>query len=211
MIAPGPGPRLAEVSGRPVSRGTVVMIERFVELLRAESKRQNLVSETTLDSLWDRHILDSAQLVRFEPSEGASWLDIGSGAGLPGMVIAMLVSGPVLLAEPRRLRAEFLQRTIAELGLGPRVSVAAARAEAISGKFDVITARAVAPLGRLLKISTHLSTGNSLWVLPKGRSAQSELAEARRNWHCDSKIVPSITDPASGILVLRNVRAKGGR
>jgi 16S rRNA (guanine527-N7)-methyltransferase len=202
---------LAEVVGRDVSRETWAQLERFSDLLRVEAVRQNLVSTTTLDSLWKRHILDSAQLVKFEPFAGASWVDIGSGAGLPGIVIASLVDGPVLLVEPRRLRAEFLARCVTELGLGKRVSVAAKRAEKVRGGFDVITARAVANLDRLLGISTHLSTRKSLWVLPKGRSAQSELADARRNWHCDATSVPSCTDPDSEILVLRNVKARGGR
>jgi 16S rRNA (guanine527-N7)-methyltransferase len=203
--------RLAEVSGRPVSRETYALLLRYAELLREESAKQNLVSSSTLDSLWDRHVLDSAQLVRFEPAAGAAWADIGSGAGLPGIIIAALVEGPVLLIEPRRLRAEFLSRTIVELGLGGRVSVAQANVEKVTGRFGVITARAVAPLDRLLRISTHLSTRNSLWVLPKGRSAQSELAEARRNWHCDAVSVPSCTDPEAEILLLRNVKARGGK
>lgn len=203
--------RLAEAAGRDVSRETFDRLARFAELLRTETSRQNLVSASTLDSLWDRHIIDGAQLVRFEPNRGASWIDIGSGAGLPGIVIATLVSGPVLLVEPRRLRAKFLRRAVEELGLGRRVSVAACKAESARGRFDAITARAVAAVDRLLGISTHLSTRNSVWVLPKGRSAQSELAEARRHWHCDVEIVPSCTDPQSEILLLRNVRAKGGR
>jgi 16S rRNA (guanine527-N7)-methyltransferase len=202
---------LAEVVGRDVSRETCAQLERFSGLLRAEAAGQNLVSATTLGSLWERHILDSAQLVKFEPFAGASWVDVGSGAGLPGIVIAALVEGPVLLVEPRRLRAEFLVRCVAELGLGERVSVAPAKVEKVAGSFDVITARAVANLDRLLGISTHLSTRKSLWVLPKGRSAQSELADARRNWHCDATSVPSCTDPDSEILVLRNVKARGGR
>jgi 16S rRNA (guanine527-N7)-methyltransferase len=100
---------------------------------------------------------------------------------------------------------------IHELQLSQRVSVAATKAEKVDGRFDVITARAVASVDRLLKISTHLSTRNTVWALPKGRSAQSELAEARRNWHCNAESVPSCTDPGSEILVLRNVKARGGR
>jgi 16S rRNA (guanine527-N7)-methyltransferase len=202
---------LADLLGRDVSRETLDLLERYAALLRSESAKQNLVSASTLDRLWDRHILDSAQLVKFAPAPEASWVDIGSGAGLPGIVIAILVSGPVLLVEPRRLRADFLARTVAALGLDPRVRVAATKAEAVAGAFDVITARAVAELDKLLRISTHLSTRKSLWVLPKGRSAESELADARRNWHCDATSVPSITDPDSRILLLRDVKARGGR
>jgi 16S rRNA (guanine527-N7)-methyltransferase len=203
--------RLSEVSGRDVSRETFDRLERFAALIRDEAKRQNLVSASTLESLWERHIIDSAQLVKFEPRDGASWVDIGAGAGLPGIVIALLVYGPILLVEPRRLRAAFLERAVSELGLGDQVRVAASKAESVSGRYDVITARAVAPLDKLLQLSTHLSTRNSIWVLPKGRSGQSELAQARRHWHCDAEIVPSSTDARSEILVLRNVKAKGGR
>jgi 16S rRNA (guanine527-N7)-methyltransferase len=203
--------RLAGVLGRDVPRETLQLLEAYADLLRAESAKQNLVSASTLDALWDRHILDSAQLVRFEPEPGSSWIDIGSGAGLPGIVVAILAEGPVTLVEPRRLRAEFLERAVSELSLAGRVAVACAKAEKVHGSFDVITARAVAELDRLLRLSTHLSTGKTLWVLPKGRSAESELAQARRNWHCDARSVASCTDPDSRILLLRDVRARGGR
>jgi 16S rRNA (guanine527-N7)-methyltransferase len=202
--------RLVEVAGRDVSRETFELLELYAAILRDEAERHNLVSRSTLDSLWERHILDSAQLARFEPRPGASWVDIGSGAGLPGVVLAALVTGPVTLVEPRRLRAEFLERVVRELGL-TLVTVAAAKVEKVQGQFDVITARALAPLDRLLKISTHLSTRKTLWVLPKGRGAESELAEARRNWQCEASSVPSSTDPDSQILLIRHVKARGGR
>lgn len=202
---------LQELLGRDVSRETFERLKDYAALLAAESARQNLVSRGTLGQLWQRHLLDSAQLLRFEPRPGVSWADIGAGAGLPGIVIAILGEGPVALIEPRRLRAEFLARAVESLGLGGRVTVIAGKAESASGRFDLITARAVASLDRLLTISTHLSTGKTLWVLPKGRSAQSELAEARRRWHCEAQIVASCTDPESGILLVRDVRAKGGR
>jgi len=203
--------QLQEVVGRPVPRETFGRLKRYCSLLEFESAQHNVVSRGTLALLWERHILDSAQLLQFEPRPSASWADIGSGAGLPGLVIAILAEGPVALIEPRRLRADFLIRAVEALGLGGRVRVVAQKAESARGRFDLITARAVASTDRLLTISTHLSTGKTLWVLPKGRSAQSELAEARRHWHCDAKIVASRTDPESGILVVRNVKAKGGR
>ena len=203
--------RLAEIAGRPVPRETFELLERYAALLRQEAPRQNLISASTIHSLWERHILDSAQLVRFEPQAGTSWVDIGAGAGLPGVVIAAIVQGPVLLVEPRRLRAEFLAHAVVELGLANRVSVAPFKAERATGEFDVITARAVARLDRLLELSTHLSTKNSIWVLPKGRNARSELDEAQRSWHCEATSVPSRTDPDSEILLVRRVRAKGKR
>lgn len=199
---------LASAAGRDVSRETVDRIAAYVDLLKAAARTQNLISQSTVDSLWERHILDSAQLVRFEPCAGASWVDIGSGAGLPGIVIAAIVAGPVTLIEPRRLRAEFLRRTVESLRLAERVSVIAAKAERAAGKFDVITARAVAPLDRLLSFSLHLSTQNSIWALPRGRNAKSELAEAQRRWQGRFHVERSVTDDDSYIVVGTGVRVK---
>jgi 16S rRNA (guanine527-N7)-methyltransferase len=198
--------RLRQVAGRPVSRETFGKLEAYAALLGDESSKQNLVSASTLADLWNRHILDSAQLVRFEPRAGASWLDIGSGAGLPGIVIACLVDGPVTLVEPRRLRADFLHRTAESLRL--RVNVLACKVERAEGRFDVITARAVANLSRLLKLSHHLSTTKTVWALPKGRSAQQELAEARRSWQGDFRVERSVTDADSWIVVATGIRAR---
>ena len=198
---------LEQAAQRPVPRETFERLERYVSLLREENARQNLVSAATLEHVWDRHIVDSAQLVRYEPRAGASWIDIGSGAGLPGIVVACLVDGPVTLVEPRRLRSEFLHKLCESLAL--RATVIGAKAERVEGRFEVITARAVAPLPKLLKISAHLSTGNTVWALPKGRSGKAELAEAARNWHFDAREEPSCTDPQSTILVLSRVGAKG--
>ncbi len=197
---------LSRIARRDVSRETYEKLKAYGALLRDESGRQNLVSASTLESLWERHILDSAQLVRFEPRAGASWIDIGSGAGLPGIVIACLVDGPVTLVEPRRLRADFLHRVCESLDL--RASVSAGKAERAQGTYDVITARAVADLTNLLKISAHLSTGNSRWVLPKGRSAERELVEAQQAWQGAFHVEQSATDPDSRIVIGTGVRAK---
>jgi 16S rRNA (guanine527-N7)-methyltransferase len=196
---------LAAAAGRDVSRETFEQVEAFVALLKAEAAEQNLIARSTLDEVWERHILDSAQLVRFEPRPGASWLDIGSGAGLPGIVIALLVEGPVVLVEPRRLRADFLRVVIDKLGLSSQVTVHHAKVERISGRFDVITARAVASLVRLLEISSHLSTKNTVWALPKGRGARTELAEAQRAWQGAFHVEQSVTDPDSYIVVASGV------
>ena len=198
--------QLEQAAQRPVSRETLRKLEAFVLLLRDANERQNLISSASGDQIWSRHILDSAQLVRFEPFERASWLDIGSGGGLPGIVIACLVDGPVTLAEPRRLRAEFLNDAIRALNL--RAAVEARKVERITGTFDAITARAVAPLDRLLEISQHLSTRKTVWALPKGRSAQSELADAQRSWQGTFHVERSVTDPESFILVGTGVRAR---
>ena len=198
--------QLEQAAARPVSRETFERLERYVDLLTNETRRQNLVSAATLEQVWERHILDSAQLVRHEPRAGAAWIDIGSGAGLPGIVVACLVDGPVTLVEPRRLRAEFLHKVCESLNLN--AIVLSMKAERVEGSFAVITARAVARLEQLLEISAHLSTRNTIWALPKGRSGQVELADASRKWHFDAREEPSCTDPQSTILVLSGVGAK---
>jgi 16S rRNA (guanine527-N7)-methyltransferase len=195
--------------GRSVSRETSERLARYVELLVSENERQNLIGRSTVAELWRRHIADSAQLVRFAPRIDSSWLDIGSGAGLPGLVIAMLTEGPVALVEPRRLRADFLDRAVAALDLADRVTVHAAKAERIAGKFGVITARAVASLETLLRISHHLSTDKTLWLFPKGKSAQTELDEARSSWQGSFRLEPSLTSGEAAILVASGIRRKG--
>ena len=197
---------LERAVGRPVSRETLDRLDLYAALLREGNERQNLVAAATLGSLWERHILDSAQLARFEPRPGSSWVDIGSGAGLPGVVLACLIGGPVTLVEPRRLRSEFLQTVVLELGLS--ATVICAKAERVAGSFDVITGRAVASLSKFIDLSSHLSTKNTVWVLPKGRNAQSELAEAERTWQGVFHVEQSVTDADSRIIVGTGVRAR---
>ena len=198
--------QVAAAAGRDVPRETFEKLEVYAALLKDESSRQNLVSAATINQLWERHILDSAQLVRFEPRAGSSWADIGSGAGLPGIVIACLVQGPVTLIEPRRLRADFLHKLVESLHL--KAKVFCGKVERAGGEYDVITARAVAPLAKLLKISAHLSTRNTVWALPKGRNAERELAEAQQAWQVTFHVEQSVTDADSKIVVATGVRAK---
>ena len=197
---------LEQATGQSVSRETFDRLRTYVELLEAENEHQNLVSASTVQQIWTRHIVDSAQLARFGAHLGASWVDVGSGAGLPGIVIACLVEGVVTLVEPRRLRAEFLQKMVLSLGLN--ATVRCAKIERMTGRFDVITGRAVARLTKFIQMSHHLSTEKTRWVLPKGRGAHSELAEARRAWQGVFHVEPSFTDADSRIIVGTGVRAK---
>ncbi|WP_447727763.1 16S rRNA (guanine(527)-N(7))-methyltransferase RsmG [Sphingomonas koreensis] len=187
-----------------VSRET--RLAAFVELLRDEAGKQNLVAPSTLEQVWSRHIVDSAQLLAHAPEDGV-WLDIGSGAGLPGLVIALLRDVPVELVEPRKLRTDFLSRAAVELGLAD-VTVHTAKIERTKGPAAVITARAVAQLTDLFRIAAHRSTSSTVWVLPKGRNAQSEVEEARRKWHGSFHVEPSITAPDSLIVVAKGVRPR---
>lgn len=196
--------RLSQVSGSDVSRETYATLERFAALLIDESKRQNLVSAASLDDVWERHLIDGAQLLSLAGQPGR-WCDIGSGAGLPGMVIAILSGQPMTLVEPRRLRCEFLRRSADELAL-TGVEVVTAKAQRVTGRFDYITARAVAPLDALLAMTEHLAHRGTRFILPKGKSAKSELDEARRNWQGVFRLAPSQTHPDAAIVVADGVR-----
>ena len=183
-------------------------LDAFVDLLRAENARQNLVSKASLDQIWLRHIADSAQLARFAPSRGASWIDLGTGAGFPGLIVALLHGGPVTLVEERRLRVDFLRRA-AEV-LGADVEILAVKAERAARRpFGVISARAFAPLPRLLDLGTAFSTTKTLWLLPKGRNAAAELEALDSSWQGDFRLEPSLTDPEAAIIVAEGVRRRG--
>jgi len=190
-----------------VPRETMTALDRFAALLRAENRRQNLVSRGSVDQLWGRHIADSAQLLGFAPSPAASWIDLGTGAGFPGLVVAVLHRGPVTLVEKRRLRADFLRRAAESLGIRPEI--VAGKVERIEKRsFDVISARAFAPLGALLELGTALSTTNSVWLLPKGRNAARELEALDPSWQGSFRLEPSATDPEAGIIVAEGVQRK---
>lgn len=187
-----------------VSRET--RLATFVDLLRDEATRQNLVSPSTLDQIWSRHIVDSAQLLQ-HVDPGGLWLDIGSGAGLPGIVLAVLRDDPVELVEPRKLRTAFLQHCVDTLGL-TNVTIHTAKVERTKGRAAVITARAVGTLDTLFRIARHRSDRSTIWVLPKGRTAQSEVEDAQLWWQGSFHVEPSVTAPDSLIIVAKEVRPK---
>jgi 16S rRNA (guanine527-N7)-methyltransferase len=191
-----------------VPRETMDRLDAFAVLLREENERQNLVSKASLDRLWLRHIADSAQLLRFVQDPLANWVDLGTGAGFPGLIVAALHEGPVTLVEERRLRADFLSRAAESLRID--VEIVQARAERLPPRpYGVISARAFAPLGRLLDFGTGLSTAKSVWLLPKGRNAETELAALDPKWQGDFRLEPSVTDPDARIIVATGVHRQG--
>lgn len=192
-----------------VPRETMDRLDRFSALLREENERQNLVSRPSLAALWQRHFADSAQLLRFAPAPEATWVDLGTGAGFPGLIVAALHGGPVTLVEERKLRVDFLRRAAELLDLGDRVEVIGSKVERVPRRtFDVISARAFAPLPRLLELGTSFSTNKTRWVLPKGRSAQSELEAAESSWQGSFHLEPSLTDAEAAIIVAEGVKRK---
>jgi 16S rRNA (guanine527-N7)-methyltransferase len=193
-----------------VSRETSSAILTEIEaLVRAEQERQNLISAATLPIFQQRHIDDSLQLLP-HLADGPL-LDIGSGGGFPGLVLAGCMSAPVHLVEPRAKRALFLREASAALGFD-HVTVHACKVERVDiAPVATITARAVAPLGDLFAWALHLAGKKTRWVLPKGRSAASELEEARRSWQGDFCLIPSVTDPEASIVIAENVRRSSSR
>lgn len=176
-------------------------LERLVELLAEENQRQNLVSASSLGEVWRRHIADSAQLLPHVPRGTSSWMDLGTGAGFPGLIVgALRPDCEVLLVESRKRRIEWLQRAAEELGL-TGVTVHGSRLEDVpSRNVAAISARAFAPLDRLLDLSARFSTSDTIWLLPKGRSAQQELAMLR-GWNHMFHVEQSLTDPDAGVIV----------
>jgi 16S rRNA (guanine527-N7)-methyltransferase len=194
--------------GLTVSDAAVSDLRDLDAALHKWSAAINLVSPTTLSDSWSRHILDSAQLFLAAPPGARHWADLGAGGGLPGLVIAILARDTglrVTLVESDRRKAAFLLQQIAAMSLDARVETA--RAELLSPlQADVVSARALAPLPRLLPmVHRHLATGGTA-LLPKGRRWATERSEAQATWSFDLDELPSVIDPEARILRMINVR-----
>lgn len=175
-------------------------------LVIEESGRQNLISPATVDDIDRRHISDSLQLLPYLPR--GVLVDIGTGAGFPGLVLACCRTDPVHLVEPRSKRAAFLDRVVSELGL-TNATVWGCKVERLElTGVSAITARAVAALDRLFNAAETIATPATMWVLPKGRSAQRELDTARLSWQGQFRLVPSATDPDARIVLASNVHRR---
>jgi 16S rRNA (guanine527-N7)-methyltransferase len=212
-----------------VSRETLARLDAYREMVIEESTHQNLISAATIPHFWARHIVDSTQLlgmaastIRPEPVEGPErvamrfdrlsvngdsgiWLDLGSGAGLPGIVLAILSDSPILLVEERRKRHEFLSRAVDVLAL-PHARVYGCRLELVPSQIvSVITARAFAPLPKLFALAQRFSRNETVWLLPKGKSGEEELENARASWQGVFHVEQSVTDAEAAIIVARGV------
>jgi 16S rRNA (guanine527-N7)-methyltransferase len=183
-----------------------VAIDRLgtlADLLRAENGRQNLISKASMDSLWIRHFVDSAQLliVPRGTSAAGTWLDLGTGAGFPGLVIAICRPDiQVHMVDSRRLRADWLESATTALQLTNAKAIHS-RAELLPCRtYDVISARAFAPLDALIELSARFSTPHTHWLLPKGAKAAQELKLLSGRWNHMFHVEQSITDPTAGIV-----------
>jgi 16S rRNA (guanine527-N7)-methyltransferase len=194
-----------------VSRETWARLDRYVELLLRQQQTMNLVSAATVAQLWTRHIADSLQLIALAPA-ARTWVDLGSGAGFPGLVIACaLADSPgasVHLVESTKKKAAFLADAAGQLGV-PAI-VHPERIEDFTAanrvSFDVVTARALAPLPKLLDYAIPLLKRGAVGLFPKGQDVAGELTEASKCWNIEAELIDSRTDPRARIV--RVSRAK---
>jgi 16S rRNA (guanine527-N7)-methyltransferase len=188
----------------PVSRETEARLERYAELLVERNQSLSLVSDSTVPVLWTRHFLDSAQLLRLIPEPENSVVDLGTGAGFPGLVLAIMGLPNVQLVEHNMQKVAFLKAVIDDLGLP--VVIHAMKAEAVRPfAAGAVTSRALKPLDQLLGLARRFLGPDSVCVIPKGRRAEDELRNAQRNWLMDIERFQSLTDSGSTIFRLSHV------
>jgi len=190
-----------------VSRETFAKLEAFADLVRKWNPKINLVSKNSLDDLWQRHILDSVQVFELAEGEG-HWVDLGSGGGFPGVVVAILNQEPqnfkVTMVESDQRKCAFLRTAIRELGL--TASVKTERIEQLDGlEADILSARALADLTQLLDFTElHLNPDGTA-LFPKGQNWQSEDRDAKQVWAYALEAVESKTNPAAAILKIKDI------
>ena len=206
-----------------VSRETLGRLNLYESLLRRWQPAVNLVAPATLDYIWHRHFADSAQLLALVPDSARTLVDLGSGAGFPGLVLAIMLADKlpaggagngltrVILVESDTRKAAFLREVARQTGVA--VDILSTRIENSEtqsriGVVDVVSARALAPLDRLLGLASPLFGAETVGVFPKGREAQAEIEAARAAWSFDATLVSSVTDAHASIVVIRNLGGK---
>ncbi|GJL96448.1 MAG: ribosomal RNA small subunit methyltransferase G [Hyphobacterium sp.] len=199
-----------------VSRETRAAFESWHALLHETNKTTNLVGRSTMDDFWNRHALDGFQLLDHVPEDGKHWLDFGAGAGIPGIAIALAMQDRALsrckltMVESVSKKARFIDASIKATG-APATAINC-RVEALNGThtFDVITARAVAPLEKLLQYSFPLLKNGGICLFPKGQRYRQELTDANKYWTFDVDVRPSLTSDEGVILHISSVRPRKG-
>ena len=208
-----------------VPRGTLAKLDRYAELLVEWNQKFNLVAKSTMPHIWTRHFLDSAQVYprllcahdtrdarggRNRDCGGLTLADLGSGAGFPGLVLAIMGDAKVHLIESIGKKANFLRAVVDELKLDTIVHQE--RAESLKGlQADIITARALGGLADLFKLSQPIAKPETIYLFLKGQNVDSELTEAKKNWTFDADKTPSLSDPSGAVLTVRNLKYKHAR
>jgi len=191
-------------------------LDAYAAALTDWNERMNLVSPASLADLWRRHMFDSAQLMPLIPNGTRRIVDMGSGAGFPGLVLAALrghgVGHDTVLIESIEKKCAFLRAAAEAMGLAERVKVVRGRAEDVTGlKADLVTARAMAPLDQLLTYAKRFADKQTVLLFPKGRTAADELTAARRSWTLEAEMIPSRSDGEASIIAIRQFAPKGRR
>ena len=204
---PPPDPLSAEACAEAldVSRETLARLEAYVDLLRRWQRRRNLIGRGTEPDIWRRHILDCGQLAAHLPTGTGRIVDLGSGAGLPGIVLAVLTGAETVLVESDAAKAAFLAEAVRLTGAP--CEIRRARIEALEPwPVDAIAARALAPLPRLLGLAAPFAALTPdrppVCVFPKGARWREELTDAALTWHISARDAPSATEPAARILIV---------
>jgi 16S rRNA (guanine527-N7)-methyltransferase len=196
--------------GINVSRETLQRLEVYAGLLAKWQAKINLVGPATLPDLWRRHFLDSAQLLPLLPSVNGTLADLGSGAGFPGLVLAIMTGWRVHLLDSDQRKCAFLRQVALDCGVLDRVTIHAKRIEQVTGiAADVVTARACAPLGELLALAEPFIGEKGTGLFLKGAQAEEELTQAQRHWTMRLDRRGSISDPAGVILIVTQLKQKG--
>jgi 16S rRNA (guanine527-N7)-methyltransferase len=216
MVAPDlAADRALALTLTPVSRETVERLDCFVTLLLERQQRMNLIAASTETKIWTRHIADSLQLLALAPA-ARRWIDLGSGAGFPGLVIACALAetlgARIDLVESTQKKAAFLREAVA--ATAAPATVHAIRVEDYvknpTNSVDIVTARALAPLTRLLALAFPLLKTGAEGLFLKGQDVASELTEASKCWNVQARLVPSRTEPAASIVVVHSLARKVG-
>lgn len=187
-----------------VSDSQIKNLENFISLLLQENQKFNFIGKSTIDNFWERHILDSAQLLKFIDNKNLRFADFGTGAGFPGMVLSILGLKEIHLVEKSFRKADFLRH--AKAFSNNRVFVHQAKLEELpEKKFDVIVSRALAPLEKLLNYSTKFLNKDGYCLFLKGRNLASEINLAKRHFQFECSLFPSITSEESNIIKIYNI------
>ena len=197
-----------------VSRETFARLERYAEMLVEWNQKFNLVSASTIPTMWSRHFMDSAQLMGFAPHEAKVFVDMGSGAGFPGLVLSILGAPEMHLIESTGKKVNFLRAVIDELKL--KATVHQKRIEDVRDiKADIITARALGSLDELFRMAQNKLKTETICLFLKGRSVAEELTESQKKWKFVFDKSASISDPSGSVLVIKNLeyinRGKNGK
>lgn len=193
----------------PVSRETAERLDAYVELLNTWQATTNLIAPSTLGSIWTRHIVDSLQILAFAP-DAKTWVDLGSGGGFPGLVIACTLNAPgiVHLVESNTKKAAFLREAARVTGAPAKIHNL--RIEDFNKQFqgpaDIVTARALAPLPELLGFVAPFLKMGAQALLLKGQDVEGELTQAAKYWKIEAQLKPSKTDPKGRIMVVRDLQ-----